>query len=111
MPAMAQEQAQTLEQTLVAGGRDMNGKEIGVQTVSKAPGVTNDLAAARASIEGDHDALGGGPGLLDMMPHHVGFKLRFGLFGGQTQGNLAQGGQVALAKEVIKRGLNALCWI
>src|SRR5579859_2340709 len=58
-------------------------------------------------IEAHHDALAGRAVLTDAMLGHVLLELRFGLLGDAAQRQFAQRCQVAFAKKVVQRSLDA----
>src|SRR5579859_1464828 len=86
---------------------DADSDKICAQAMRESPGIPYDLACMGPRIEAHHDALAGHAVLTDAMLGHVLLELRFGLLGDAAQRQFAQRCQVAFAKKVVQRSLDA----
>ena len=86
-----------------AGRAHVDGPEQAVQAAGELITAADEPAGGVFRRDADDDALLGAPGFLDMLLLHVLSELVVHLFGGFTQRQLAQGGEVAGAEEVVQR--------
>ena len=100
-------QTQGLNDFVLVGGRDGgagfhgDGDPIGVAVFRRAVGDADQTVGIVANAQINHHALAGGPRTGDGVSTHVIDHLRVDPFGGATQRQFAQSGQIAGSEEVV----------